>query len=75
MTLILVKKNSRRRCHVYPFNKDSAATTGHAGLRKHDEAKEQAFESLKQRSQGKKNVSNIPKITNQLAFSVTCNLL
>lgn len=52
------KKNSRRRCHVYPFNKAFAATTGHARLRKHDEVKEQALKALKQRSEGKKkNVS------------------
>ena len=51
------KKNSRRGCHVYPFNKAFASTTGHVGIRKHDEVKEQALEALKQRSQGKKNVS------------------
>lgn len=51
------KKNSRRRCHVYPFNKSFAATTGHAGLRKHKEVKEQGLEALRQRCQGKKNVS------------------
>lgn len=51
------KKNSRRGCHVYPFNKDFAATTGHAGIRNHEEVKEQALEALKQRSQGKRNVS------------------
>lgn len=51
------KKNSRRRCHVYPFNKSFAATTGHAGLRKHEEVKEQGLEALRQRCQGKKNVS------------------
>lgn len=50
------KKNSRWRCHVYPFNKAFAATTGHAGLRKHDEVKEQALKALKQRSEGKKKV-------------------
>lgn len=50
------KKNSRRRCHVYPFNKEFAATTGHAGLRSHEEVKEQALEALRQRSQGKKDV-------------------
>lgn len=49
------KKNSRQRCHVYPFNKAFAATTGHAGLRTH-EVKEQALEALWQRSQGKRNV-------------------
>lgn len=49
------KKNSRQRCHVYPFNKAFAATTGHAGLRTH-EVKEQALEALRQRSQGKRNV-------------------
>ena len=51
------KKNSRCGCHVYPFNKAFASTTGHMGVRKHDEVKEQALEALKQRSQGKKNVS------------------
>lgn len=50
------KKNSRRRCHVYPFNKAFAATTGHAGLRTHHEVKQQALEALRQRRQGKKNV-------------------
>jgi len=50
------KKNSRRRCLVYPFNKEFAATTGHAGLRSHEEVKEQALEALRQRSQGKKDV-------------------
>lgn len=50
------KKNSRRRCHVYPFNKEFAATTGHAGLRSHEEVKEQALKALRQRSQGKKDV-------------------
>lgn len=50
------KKNSRRRCHVYSFNKEFAATTGHAGLRSHEEVKEQALEALRQRSQGKKDV-------------------
>ena len=50
------KKNSRRRCHVYPFNKAFAATTGHAGSRKHHEVKEQALKALKLKSQGKKNV-------------------
>ena len=50
------KKNSRRRCHVYPFNKAFASTTGHAGLRTHHEVKEQALEALRQRRQGKKNV-------------------
>lgn len=49
------KKNSRRRCHVYPFNKAFAATTGHAGLRTHHEVKQQALEALRQRRQGKKN--------------------
>ena len=44
------KKNSRRSCHVYPFNKAFADTTGHAGLRNHDEVKEQALEALKQKS-------------------------
>ena len=51
------KKNCRRRCHVYPFNKAFAATTGHAGLRKHDEVKQQALEALQQKSQGRKDVS------------------
>ena len=50
------KKNSRRRCHVYPFNKAFASTTGHAGLRKHDEVKNQALQALKQKRQGKKDV-------------------
>lgn len=50
------KKNSRRRSHVYPFNKTFAATTGHAGLRTHHDVKEQALEALRQRSQGEKNV-------------------
>lgn len=50
------KKNSRRRCHVYPFNKAFAATTGHAGLRNHGEVKKQALEALRQKSQGKKDV-------------------
>ena len=50
------KKNSRRRCHVYPFNKAFASTTGHAGLRKHDEVKEQALQALRQKRQGKKDV-------------------
>ncbi|XP_068727677.1 uncharacterized protein [Montipora capricornis] len=49
------KKNSRRGCHVYPFNKNFASTTGHAGTRNHEEVKEQALEALKQRSQGKRN--------------------
>ena len=44
------KKNSRRSCHVYPFNKAFADTTGHAGLRNHDEVKEEALEALKQKS-------------------------
>lgn len=48
------KKNCRRRC---PFNKAFAATTGYAGLRKHDEVKQQALEALQQKSQGKKDVS------------------
>ena len=51
------KKNRRRMCHVYPFNKAFAAATGHAGSRKHDEVKEQALEALKQKSQGQRNVS------------------
>lgn len=51
------RKNSRRGCHVYPFNKAFASTTGHVGIRKDDEVKEQALEALRQRSQGKKNVS------------------
>ena len=41
------KKGSRRRCHVYPFNKEFAAATGHAGLRNHGEVKEQALEALR----------------------------
>ena len=53
------KKNSRRRCHVYPFNKAFAATTGRAGVRKHAEVKEQALEALRQRGQGKRDVSVI----------------
>ena len=38
-------------------HKAFAFTTGHMGIRKHDEVKEQALEALKQRSQDKKNVS------------------
>lgn len=53
------KGNRRRMCHVYPFNKTFAATTGHAGKRKHEEVKQQALEALRQRRQGKKNVSFI----------------
>lgn len=49
------KKNSRRRCHVYPFNKAFASTTGLAGLRKHDEVKNQALQALRQKRQGKKD--------------------
>lgn len=51
------KKNRRRMCHVYPFNKAFAATTGHAGPRKHNEVKEQALEALRQKGQGQKDVS------------------
>lgn len=51
------KKNSRRRCHVYPFNKAFASTTGHARLRKHDEVKNQALQALRQKRQGKKDVA------------------
>ena len=53
------KKNRRRMCHVYPFNKAFAATTGHAGPRKHNEVKEQAIEALRQKGQGQKDVSFI----------------
>ncbi|XP_067019318.1 uncharacterized protein [Acropora muricata] len=49
------KKNRRRMCHVYPFNKAFAATTGHAGPRKHNEVKEQAIEALRQKGQGQKD--------------------
>ena len=51
------KKNSRRGCHVYPFNKAIAGTAGHAGTRKHEEVKKQALDALQQKSQGKRNVS------------------
>lgn len=53
------KNGSRRRCHVYPFKKSFATTSGHAGVRIHDEVKEQALEALRQRSEGKKDVSCI----------------
>ena len=53
------KGNRRRMCHVYPFKKTFAATTGHAGKRKHEEVKQQALEALRQKSQGKKNVSSV----------------
>ena len=42
------KKNSKRRCHVYPFKKAFAATTGHAGFQNHGEVKKQALEALRQ---------------------------
>ena len=53
------KKNRRRMCHVYPFNKAFAATTRHAGPRRHNEVKEQALEALRQKGQGQKDVSFI----------------
>ena len=51
------KNGCRRRCHVYPFNKSFATTSGHAGLRVHGEMKKQSLEALAIRSQGKKDVS------------------
>ncbi|XP_020905918.1 uncharacterized protein LOC110244095 [Exaiptasia diaphana] len=51
------KGNRRRSCHVYPFNKDFAATTGHVGLRSHEEVKRQACQALRERRSGKKKVS------------------
>jgi hypothetical protein len=52
------RNGSRRRCHVYPFNKFFAATSGHAGIRIHNEMKEQSLEALRKRSEGKKDVSS-----------------
>ena len=51
------RNGSRRQCHVYPFNKEFAATTGHLGLRIHEEVKEQSLEALRLRSEGAKDVS------------------
>lgn len=50
------KGNSRRRCHIYPFNKEYASTTGHVGCRSHSELKTQACNVLKERSKGNKKV-------------------
>ena len=50
------RNGSRRRCHVYSFNKSFAATSGHAGVRIHDEMKEQSLEALRQRNEGKKRL-------------------
>ena len=52
------KKNARRQCHVYPFNKSFAQTTGHAKFRQHDEVKSHALISMSQLSErGKVSVS------------------
>ena len=52
------KKNARRQCHIYPFNKEFAQTTGHAELRTHDVVKHQALVAMSQISErGKVYVS------------------
>lgn len=55
----LVKRTVEGCAMCYPFNKAFAATTGHAGPRKHNEVKEQAIEALRQKGQGQKDVSFI----------------
>ena len=42
------KKNARRQCHIYPFNKEYAQTTGHAKLRTHEVVKQQALVAMSQ---------------------------
>lgn len=48
------KGKSRRSCHIYPFNKEFASTTGHKGLRSHDEVKKQALVALSKKASNKK---------------------
>lgn len=57
LILALVKRTADVGVMCTHLNKDFASTTGHAGIRNHEEVKEQALEALKQRSQGKRNVS------------------
>ena len=53
------KKKARRQCHIYPFNKEFAGTTGHAELRKHNVLKQQALVAMSQISdRGKVYVSD-----------------
>lgn len=40
------KKNSRRQCHIYPFNHEEARATGHARTRTHLEVKKQALVAM-----------------------------
>lgn len=51
------KKNTRRQCHVYPFNAEYAQTTGHAKLREHTVVRQQALVAMSQISQKGKVVN------------------
>lgn len=68
------KKNARRQCHIYPFNKEFAQTTGHAELRTHDAVKHQALVAMSQISErGKVYVSILFGITSSLfCFALNC---
>lgn len=63
------KKNARRQCHIYPFNKEFAQTTGHAKLSTHDVVKHQALVAMSQ-------ISERGKVYVSILFDIarTCSL-
>lgn len=67
------KKNARRQCHIYPFNKEFAQTTAHAELRTHDVVKHQALVAMSQISEREKVYSFLFGITSSLfCFALNC---
>ena len=63
------KKNSRRQCHIYPFNHEEARATGHARTRTHLVVKKQALVAMSQISQKGKVVVSIVILSRITSYS------
>ena len=50
------KKNRNRACHINPFNKANAHTTGHGRSRDNETMKMQALDAMKQKAEGARKV-------------------